>query len=513
MATAKVSAGKQRIVANLLVMSSGTIVTWVISTLYLVLMSRYLHSTLQGEFSRAGSAVALLGLVISLGVDTYVTRTVARVPERAPALVGAAMLVRVALALPVLAVVILYARLTPHLSPEARTITYILYVGVVVNALGSPLLAAFQGREQMSLNAVAAVVQNFFELVLIVVIILLHGGVVAFAMATVLMSFVQLALALRWAAHFIKPTLHVTLTDVREIVGGGLAFWGGSFIALFYTYIDSLILGALSGDKAVGLYAAASRLLGVPFFLPGIIGTVTLPLLSRLGVAVQADYVRVARKTVTMLVLSAVPLTIGTATFAGPLILTVYDHSYVGAIPVLTVLALIILPTFLSTQFYQLLVARNQQWRWVTIMLVCCVVNPLLNLALIPYAAHHWHDPALGAAWSLVATEVIMAVYGIILLREVMFHHAVGRVLASAVAGGLAQGATIWLTSAFWAPMSQTLGLATFGVIALALGALPHEDVAFLRETVRDHLRRIRAHLTPTGTRPSTLTTPPDGPR
>lgn len=510
--TAALNAGKWRIASNLIIMGSGTIFTWAISTLYLVLMSRYLQSTRQGEFSRAGNAVALLGLVLSLGVETYVTRTVARAPERAPALVAAALIMRGVLVLPLLVIVVLYTHLTPHLSLEERIVTYILYVGVVVNAFGSPLLAVFQGREQMSLNAIASVVQNVFELMLIIAIILLRGGVVAFAVATVAMSVVQLILTLRWATRVSRFTSRPTIGDIRELIGGGLAFWGGSFIAVFYTYIDSLILGALSGDNAVGLYAAALRLLGVPFFLPGIIGTITLPLLSRLGVALQSDYVRVARKTLTLLILSAVPLAIGTATFASPLILTIFGHSYANAVPTLQVLALIIPPTFLNTQFYQILVARDQQWRWMTIMVVCCVVNPLLNLTLIPYAAQRWHNAALGAAWSLVATEVIMVAYGIIVLREIMLNRAIGRTVAGSLAGGLAQGLAIWLTASLslWPIIGQALALVAFCIVALALGALARDDVAFLWITILGNLRRVRARLALIRTRSSPLAKPPD---
>jgi len=502
------NANKRRVVSNLIIMSSGTVATWLVSTVYLVLMSRYLGATLQGEFSRASYAVLLLGLVISLGIDTYITRTVARSPERAPALIGAALILRAALTLPLLAAFILYLRFVPHVPAESRAIGYILFAGMVVGALGSPLMAAFQAREQMSLGVISAVVQNLLELALVGAIIVLHGGLVAFAVASVMMSVIQLGLALYWARRSIHVTLRVALADVREVAAGGLAFWVGGFVVTFYTYIDSVILGSLAGDKPVGLYAAALRLLGVPFFLPGIIGAATLPLLSRLGVGVQADFARVSRKTLALLLLCIVPLTIATATFAEPLILTIYGRAYAGAAPVLVVLALLIPPTFLNIQFYQMLVARNQQWRWTVIMVVGCIANPLLNLALIPYAARQWHNAALGAACSLVATEVVMVVYGVVLLRDIVLHRPLGRVLAGALTGGAAQGIVLWLTEALWPPLGQALGLAAFGVVAVALGALPREDVGYLWDTLRGQLRDARARLQP---RRTVALTPPDG--
>ena len=94
---------KRRILVNLLVLGTNQIGTWLISMVTLVLIGRYLGPTNLGKLSLAGAVVAVGGLFASLGMDTLVTRTVARSPERATDLVAAVLVVRLVLTVPLLA--------------------------------------------------------------------------------------------------------------------------------------------------------------------------------------------------------------------------------------------------------------------------------------------------------------------------------------------------------------------------------------------------------------------------
>jgi len=501
------SARKQRVLSNVLVMLSGQVVTWLISTFYLVVISRYLGPSLQGELSRAGYAILLFGLVVSLGMEGYATRAIARAPERAGELVSAILVVRLGLILLTCAGLVVYVNIM-HLGPQARTITYILFAGMVIGSLGGPLGITFVARERMGIGTAAVVFQNVFELVLVVLIRLFHGGVVAFAASNVLMSVSLLLFNLYWIRGSLRVSRHVSPTLLRDVAVGGLGFWVGGLLYNFYMYIDSVILGSYAGDTAVGIYGPATRMIAVPMFLPGIIATATLPLLSRLGLGPQHDFVRVSRKTLALLIISSVPLTIGTATFARPLILTVFGPRYADSVSVLQVISLIIPSTFLAIQFYQMIAARDQQWRWNIIMAVGCVVNPLLNLLLIPYALRHWHDGAVGAAWALVLTEAMMAAYGTFILRDVVLHHEIGRAVAAAITAGAVQAAVlnVNIPLPLWPPISQALGVAAYVAVAFMLGALPREEMALLWQTglgqVRGLYTRIRPRPTAIGAMP-----------
>jgi O-antigen/teichoic acid export membrane protein len=149
---------------------------------------------------------------------------------------------------------------------------------------------------------------------------------------------------------------------------------------------------------------------------------------------------------------------------------------------------------FLNFQFNQLLTARDQQWRWTVAMAMACVVNPPLNLVLIPLAQHTWHNAALGAAVAWLATEILQVIYGAIILRDVVLDRHLGRVALGALAAGAAQAGVLWVTGALWPPLGEALGVAAYGAAVVALGALPSEDVALLWRTVMRRDRRVDAH-------------------
>jgi O-antigen/teichoic acid export membrane protein len=470
---------KRRVFANLLVLGTNQIATWLISMVSLVLIGRYLGPTGLGVLSLAGAAVGVAGILASLGMDIYVVRTVARSPERASELVSAVLAVRLGLMAPILASLYAYT-VVAHVTTDTQLVTFFLAISMVISGLASPLVAAMQGRERMGFPALMSFLVNLLELGVVILVIEIHGGVVLFAGLWIPIAAGGTILNVLWAGRFARISLRTTRKAIEEVVRGGLAFWTISIFATFYLYIDSIILGSLAGTAAVGIYAPATRLLSVGLFLPGIVASATLPLLSRLGVDAAGDFLRVGRQTLTFLLVSAVPLTIGLATFGGYLITTIYGPGYQASIPVLVALSFCIPPIFLNIQANQTLVAQDQQWRWTIVMVLGCVINPALNFALIPFAEHNWHNGALGAAVAFLVSEVLMTGYAIVVLRRMLFHTTVIRALLGCLIAGLAQIALLWLCGGFWPPLAEAVALAGFTTLAVAFGALPRSDIMLL---------------------------------
>jgi O-antigen/teichoic acid export membrane protein len=479
--------GKHRIVKNLLIMAAGQAVTWTVSIGHLVLVSRYLGPVRLGEFVLASSITTVLGLLLGLGMDTYIVRAIARTPERGNVIITAALLVRGSLALLIPISVYMYAHLV-HLNAETSDAAYILGVGTVMAQLSGVLVATFQGHERMSFGAIGNVLFNCAQLGLTVLVIIMNTGVIAFAVNNALLASLVLALNAWWARKFVRLTRQVTVGDIRAVVTGSFAFCAGNLFQTFYASIDSVILGALAGNRPVAFYGAANRLAGIPMVLPQVLGQATLPVLSRLGIDPGRDFEQASRKTLALLITASIPLVVGVATFAGPGIRIIFGESFSSAIPALTILSLCIPFTFIDMQCYQILAAHNQEGRWTLIMGICCAINPLINLLLIPVAVSHWHNGAIGAALALLATEALMTVYGAVILRRIVLHPLVGRAIVGALAGGVAQVAFLRLVGA--PPLAVMLLAEAFAaglytVIAISLRALPPQDVLFLWNTVR----------------------------
>jgi O-antigen/teichoic acid export membrane protein len=175
---------------------------------------------------------------------------------------------------------------------------------------------------------------------------------------------------------------------------------------------------------------------------------------------------------------------------SGSLILTLYGPRFHGAVGPLIVLAISVVPTYFNMLSCLVLYASNRSSVWLAVVAVATVLNLGLNAVMIRWAQSHLHNGAMGAALSLLATEVFEAVCALLLMPWLVDARFVRR-MARALLATAGVGALVALAG--------RLGLAGQLVVAIAaavlLGALlriPTEaEVAWLRTSASRHLRRL----------------------
>jgi O-antigen/teichoic acid export membrane protein len=475
-----------RILSNLLILGTGRVATTLISAVFFIILTRYLGPVRFGELAFAEAIVGLLGQVNALGMETYLIRTIARNHSDAGRLASAALVTKVVCALPVPVVLLVYIRLT-RLDYTTSLLIYMYAAGMVLQSFTAVLVWSLQAMEKMRYVAGVDVLQNVVVLVCAFVIIFLHGSVITFAGVGLATTVALLALNIAWSRPYVRLTRDFGWPVVKQLLVGSMAFWAKDVTKTLYSYMDSAILGTLAGTGAVGFYAAPTRIFAVALSVPDIVGNATFPLLSRLGIDTRNDFVRVSAKTVALLVLLGVPLTAGLATFAGPVIAIMFGPSFGPSVPVLVVLSLCLLPMFLNSQFAQILTAQDRQWTWTGVMVVGTALNIVVNLVMIPLGVHYWHNGALGAATTMLGTELLMTIYGFVILREVMLQSSLIRVMIGATVAGLAQAGIAWLMGSQWILLvaGETIGVAVYLAIVIVTGALPRQEIAALWRSAR----------------------------
>jgi len=483
---------KQRVASNLVLLGTVQIGTWVLSFAYNILTNHWLGDKRLGQLVYIGSILTLLGLVVGLGLDTYITRAVARAPQRGSALASASLVLRAALIVPALIALIVWVHVDKTFSPEMRIAAYISVVGLVLSLLGGVLLATFQGHEKMSYGAAWALSQNAFGLGLAFVVIAFHQkSIIAFSAIGVVLDVILLALNLSLIRRYAHLTLRVSRADLVEVLRGGLSFWARNLVLQVYIVIDSIILGKLVDPQAVGFYRPAMLLYSVALFLPSMVSVATLPLLSRLGTEVQQDFERVGRKSLQLLIAGGVPITIGLATFAGPLVAVLFGDDFRAAVPVVVAISFCIIPTYFNVQLSQMLVARDKELLWTGVMIVGGIINIALNYVFIPLAQTRLHNAAMGAAGVLFVTETFMALCAIVLMRRVVFHRTLAVTALGACVAGAAQLVAWDLTLTLWAPLGQAIGVGVYVCVGILIGVLPRDEIMLIWDIVSQRARRI----------------------
>ena len=174
---------------------------------------------------------------------------------------------------------------------------------------------------------------------------------------------------------------------------------------MIYMRIDMVMLKVMQGGQAAGIYAAATRVSEVWYFIPSAVVSSVWPAILRAKHDPQLYYQRIGRlfSTVSLLAISIGGLVV---IVSKPVILFLYSDAYRAAAPVLAVHVWASVFVFLGVAQAPWDFAEEALKLGFYRALSGGVSNVLLNLYLIP------HYGAMGAAIATVVSYALSSVFG-----------------------------------------------------------------------------------------------------
>lgn len=266
------------------------------------------------------------------------------------------------------------------------SLAFVIVGGPVARALGEPSAAAYVRALGLTaaINALSYVQQSLlrrqgrFKPLAVaryvnvcatssIAIVLAFSGLEVWALIIGTLTGSALWIVVLWTASSWRPSLHLAradLSQIRRFSGNITAF---NFFGYFVNVGDRLIVGRFLGPLALGYYGMSNRLLRYPV-QTGIqpFREVVLPMLSKLQddrPAMGEVYIR----TVAALALALMPVTIGVAVMADPLVRTALGERWEPAIPVISIIALVATLQAITSTTGSLFIAtgRTDIWfRW-----------------------------------------------------------------------------------------------------------------------------------------------------
>jgi O-antigen/teichoic acid export membrane protein len=472
-------------------LAGGQATTTIAALIWLYFVPRAIGPAGMGEVAVATSVTALLGAVVTMGSDTLLVRDIARVHERAGSLVGSAAVVRLAWLVPVVALVALYTHVL-HVGTEQAVLLWLATAGMMLASISAALQAAFTGLEQMQYVALASVLGGLLTRCAGIGLVLAGFGVIAMLASSLVISGVVLLMNAVWARRRFTPRWRPDRAEIRYVVSGSLTFWVGGLIFNVYLWIDTVILSAMAPVAVLGWYGVPIQIFSTALMVPVLIGTACFPRLSRRHGDGPDRLRSAARPALETILLLSLPLSAGLATVARPLVTDLYGPRFNGAIGVLVVLAITLVPTYFNTVAYVVLAASDRQSVWFRVVVTATVLNVLLNVVLIGWFQSHLHNGALGAAVSLLATEVYQSGWGLALLPWVV-HAAFVRRLARALAATALMAVLVGLAGGLGLVAQIAVGLVASVALGLLLRIPSDGEMAQLRALGSRLRRSVRA--------------------
>lgn len=348
-----------------------------------LVVARYLGPERFGLLSYAISFVALFSFLTTLGQETIMIRDLVNKPQDRDVLLVTSFGMR-AMGSVVLLVVV--AAISCCWVPsEAKPLVLIVATAAVFHPL-LVLTTYLFSQVKAGGIALAELVSVVGSSVFKVVLVLAGASLLWFASAKV----IEAALS------------GLILFAIFRKVGGALPAWSFSWplagrllkessplilsglMSMVYMRIDQVMLMSMSGEEALGLYAAAVRLSEAVYFIPAVIVSSLSP------AAIDAYKVSIKKfesymeRLFRLLLVSALIIAVPISLLADTLIAIALGTSYHGAGVVLSILSYANVFFFFSLAVNQWLIIENNQIWSVYRTASGVVINILLNYYLIP---------------------------------------------------------------------------------------------------------------------------------
>jgi len=384
---------------NTYFVSIGQFTQLVLSFILVPVAARCLGDEGFGVYSLATAIMVSIFLVNDFGMNTLITREIARDREQTETLYGGALGVKLILGVLCVALLIL-AWQVYNLTLAARTAIGLFSLYGILLSVVQLNYGVFRGFEKMQYETVVLVLEKLLITGLGVFVLVRGLGLIAFSLVFVGAGVVSLVVSFALVRkNFFSRNLRLNWAVAKRVFKMSLPLGASFFMITIYDRVNVLMLGAMKSEEVVGWYSAAFKLIAVTNVVPSILVTASFPKMSQDSIGRRAELASLFTKGFKYLLFLALPMVAGGILLANKIIHLLYGSEFDNAVPVLRILMWTAGFNFLNVYLSGLFWAAGRQNQLLIFQTLGLLCNVGLNIALIPHYAQ------IGAAASTVATE------------------------------------------------------------------------------------------------------------
>jgi stage V sporulation protein B len=404
------------------IMVTSTILLFLFNFVGRVAAARALPVAIWGEFNLGVSFTSLLSVVILLGLNQAVSRSLAYEKDRGEqrAIVRWALLATGLISTAGSALVFVAAAPLASLfhDPPLTGVFELLSVSVGFGAVTPVVAAVFNGFQDAFPNGLFNQIVNPALFVIFVLLLVDHfrfglvGALVAYVIADAV-AFVGLAIyAMVRVPRLIPPDTPAPARPKPTLWKLTVSLWGVASLAFITAYVDTLILGAFWPPTLVGYYSTAMTMARVVLLGASALTFVFLPLAARLSREKAYDALRSTYATATRWILIlTVPLFL-LFTFAPRLSIdAVFGPKYGPSAFPLQFLAITAFTSSMVGPVNATLAGLAQYRTQMTTSSISAITNVVLSFSLIPFFGVFGAAVSWGVARALYPTLGLTALY------------------------------------------------------------------------------------------------------
>ncbi|MDE6264233.1 MAG: flippase [Paramuribaculum sp.] len=362
-----------------------------------------------GAVNFLNSIVSYIVLLTSLGIPMYAVKEVAKYREdkdQRDKITVEIIILSTALCLIGYLGVWALAKFVPQIHSQSA-LFFILSLTILFNAIGVNWF--YQGIEDFKFITIRAIIIRTLAAAALFIFVkdssdLLIYGIIVVG-STVGNNFINF-LHLR---KYLNPhNLKLRELEISKHVKPSLQVFILNLIISLYIQLNSIMLGFMSGDDAVGFFTAGTKISHIGLTIISSIGTVLLPRCSHLiKTGDMNGFKSIINKSLNVTLALSLPMTIGLMVLAAPITLIFCGYEYVSAIPVLLLNApVIIFVSLTNVMGIQILYPMDKIRLVIWSVTGGAIMNIVFNLILIP---------SYGATGAAIAT--LIAEFAVLIIQ------------------------------------------------------------------------------------------------
>ena len=463
-------AEKKSLKLNFIMNAMLTMSSFIFPLITFPYVSRVLGPAGYGKVSFATALIAYFLIFAQLGIPTYGVRACAKVRDDKRLLTKTAHeLLIINLVMSALSYAVLFLALifVPKLR-EDRLLYIVVSLTIIFTTIGMEWL--YKALEQYTYITVRSLIFKIVALVAMFCLVRDTDDYVIYGGITILAS------SASYLMNFIHARKYIDLRpmggyDFKPHLKAVAVFFAMACATTIYTNLDTVMLGFMKTDDAVGYYNAAVRIKSILVSIVTSLGTVLLPRASYYVEHGQMEeFHRISRKALNFVIMAATPLMLYFIFFARQGILLLSGEDFMGSVlPMQLIMPTLLFIGLTNILGIQILVPTGREKMVLYSVIVGAVVDVVCNLLLIPKLA------ATGAAMSNMLAEAAVLVFQIAVLRKEVLS-AFRSIQYWKLGAGLLAGtaASLWVAGlglgSFWAlALSACLFFGAYGLLLILL--------------------------------------------
>lgn len=356
-----------------------------ISILTIPYITRILGPQYLGKVEYVNSIIMYFVLFSGLGIPLYGIKEVAKVRNNAMALTR--LIVEIFILLlgtSIISYLILFIALFfLNISVDYKALIIILSSMILLTNIGFEWL--YQGIEDQLYITIRTVIIRILSIFLLYLLVKNQYDYLWYAFIVVINT------AGGNVFNFLKVKQYIDFShlknyslNIKQHIKPALTMFLASVSVSIYLQVDSLLLGYLSGDEAVGYYSIANKILRIIILLVTTVGIVMLPRLTYLWQNDKVKYYMLLSRSINFLLLISIPSSLFIYFYSNQIIYIMGGARFNDSIIILKILSPIIV--FVSIAYfmgYLVLFIQNKDKIYAQIIAISAFISIFINYFLI----------------------------------------------------------------------------------------------------------------------------------